>query len=322
MDLVVLGLLLAQIVLGIVVSTQYPYGAAWAPATLMHYVWGLATLSPDGQIVADMPAAIRLHVVLAFITFALIPFSRLVHAFVVPVPYLFRLPQRVVWMTIRRADVLAQRPGGNPEEGRRAFVKGALGVAAAGVLLTAGVMDKLLHFLTGDTMDKNSRERHMSGKLAQLQQTAGQRQLELERMRSEYIVVAKLKDLQPKVGKYFIDYQMRPALAFCDIQGLPLLISAKCTHLGCTVGSTLDEQGRILCPCHISYFDLTSGRPNEGAPAKKPLPHIGWVLRAKDGTIVASKGAGAQVIGDLGKINVPSSLADLDVCIARKDEEA
>src|SRR5690606_25329153 len=145
------------------------------------------------------------------------------------------------------------------------------------------------------------------------QMTAEERELELERMRSQYIFVAKMNELSAKKGKYFIDYQMRPAMAFLAEDGLPLLISAKCTHLGCTVASDVDAQGRVLCPCHISYFDFKTGKPNAGSPAKAPLPHIGWVLMDAAGNVVATKTPSGEIAGEVS----PETLQQCSVYISR-----
>ncbi len=45
--------------------------------------------------------------------------------------------------------------------------------------------------------------------------------------------------------------------------------SAKCTHQGCPV--TRVENGKIICPCHDSHFDITTGAPTADSPAKAPL---------------------------------------------------
>jgi len=288
-DIAVLGLLLAQVVLGIVVALVLPYGAAWSAGTVMPYLWSLIALAPEPGLVSDMPAIMKLHLGGAWLIAALVPLSRLVHGFVVPVEYLFRAPQKVIWSSVRRAEHLAALPGGDPGEGRRHLLKGAAGVAVALFLMGAGVLDKVLRFLRGDDMSTKDKEALAEHRLQRLEQTAAQRTLELERMRKELIPVAKLGELSAKQGKYFIDYEMRPALAFRGDDGMPVLISAKCTHLGCTVGSTTDDQGRILCPCHISYFDVKTGMPNAGAPAKDPLPHLQWVLRDGTGKVVSGK---------------------------------
>lgn len=317
-DVAVLGLLLLQVLLGLVVALAYPYGAAWSTGTVMPYVWSLLTLSPDAALVSDLPAVIKLHLAGAWLIAALVPFSRLVHAFVVPVGYLFRAPQRVIWASARRLRQLEALPGGDPNEARRHLLKAGLGMATALVLVGAGVLDKVVRFLHGDDMSPSDKEALANHRLQRLEQTAAQRSLELERMRQEIIPVATLGELGGKQGKYFIDYEMRPALAFRGADGLPLLISAKCTHLGCTVGSAVDEQGRILCPCHISYFDVRTGKPNAGSPAKEPLPHLGWLLRDGSGRVVASRAG----IGPIEGKPDPATLDQLEVCITRPEASA
>ncbi|MBK7874242.1 MAG: Rieske (2Fe-2S) protein [Planctomycetes bacterium] len=106
---------------------------------------------------------------------------------------------------------------------------------------------------------------------------------------------------------------MRPSLAFRGEDGLPILRSAKCTHLGCTVGSDVDAEGRILCPCHVSFFDVKTGQPNAGAPAKEPLPSIGWVLMDADLNIVASRSSDGAVHGHID----PTKADQLDVYIGK-----
>ncbi|MBM4131413.1 Rieske (2Fe-2S) protein, partial [bacterium] len=127
--------------------------------------------------------------------------------------------------------------------------------------------------------------------------TAEERELELERRTSRAILVASYAELSEAKGRYFIAYDMAPGLAFRGADGLPIVRSAKCTHLGCTVSSELDGQGRVLCPCHVSYFDIVSGRPNEGAPAKAPLPGLAWALIDAAGAVVASAAADGVVQG-------------------------
>jgi Rieske Fe-S protein len=52
--------------------------------------------------------------------------------------------------------------------------------------------------------------------------------------------------------------------------------SAICTHQGCPVASV--AAGAILCPCHGSRFDATSGAVLSG-PATRPLPAVPVVVR-------------------------------------------
>lgn len=55
--------------------------------------------------------------------------------------------------------------------------------------------------------------------------------------------------------------------------------SATCTHQGCTVASI--EDGLIVCPCHLSRFDLATGAPVAG-PAGRPLPPVAVAVRGDD----------------------------------------
>ncbi len=286
-DFIVTTLLLGQVVLGLMVALGYRWGASWSTGTLTPYVWSLVTLSPDVSVIRDMPVIIQAHVVGAWLILLVFPFTRLIHMISVPVYYLFRSPQKVVWNNPRRNEqAVAVRV---TQESRRHFLKAAIGISAAGVLLSIGVFDKLGRFFQMPGLHLDEEANLLETRLRRLQLTAEEKELELERLRSEYIYVSKLSELSDKVGKYFIDYAMRPGLAFLGEDGWPALLSAKCTHLGCTVGNQVDASGRILCPCHVSYFDIKTGMPNQGAPATAPLDRIGWVLRDEQGNEVATE---------------------------------
>lgn len=315
MDFAVLGLLLLQILLGLGVAMTHRWGAAWAPASLSPYLLSLITLQPNLEYVSAMPGMVKMHIAGAWLLILIIPFSRLVHIFSIPIEYLFRAPQKVIWTNARR--FAASNIHLEEIEDRRSFLKAGLGLAACAGLLSVGTADKLVRYFKGPRMTPETESELLSKKLDRLNQTAEQRALELERIEAPYIRVARLGELDPKKGKYFIDYQMRPALAFLGADGLPQLISAKCTHLGCTVGSDVDSEGRILCPCHVSYFDVQTGRPNDGAPAKAPLPRIGWAVMAADGKILVSQGPDGKRQGTVE----PEKLKDAFVCIARHFDE-
>ena len=286
-DLIVLGLLLAQVGVGLLSAIHYRYGSVWSTGTVVPYFWSLMTLQPDMAYVAGFPPLFKLHLTLAWIIVLLVPFTRLIHLLALPLQYLWRAPLLIVWNTTRRRREAVEAVA--RAESRREFLKGAAGVAGAGGLLALGVMEKGVNYFRGPRLEPDAEAELLTKKLQRLQQTAHERELELERQRQDMILVARYSELTENKGKYFIDYSMAPALAFKDKDGLPLLISAKCTHLGCTVGSEVDNQGRLLCPCHVSYFDLRTGRPNEGAPAKAPLPHLGWALVDASGKVVARK---------------------------------
>ena len=295
-DLAVLGLLIAQVCVGIGVAGGYRWGASWSTDTTTPYLWSLVTLQPQTDLILGLPPTVKLHLVLAWLLFMLVPFSRLVHLFAFPLSYLWRPPIKVVWTNPRRFEV-AREVVRRADDGRRYFLRGAVGIGAAATLLSVGTLDKLGRYFRGPVMSEEEEAEMLAKKLERLELAAHERELELERLNSNYIFVARLGELNEKDGRYFTDYEMRPALAFRDANGLPLLISAKCTHLGCTVASTLDNDGRLLCPCHVSYFDVHTGAPNPGSPANAPLPRLGWVLMDPAGEIVASQGSGGETHG-------------------------
>ena len=97
LDIVVYALLLFQIVTGMWVALYLRWGTAWYTQTLVPYLWSVARFQPDIQRVAELDLMARLHVIGAFVVFAVFSFTRLVHALVAPVPYLWRPLQLVIW---------------------------------------------------------------------------------------------------------------------------------------------------------------------------------------------------------------------------------
>lgn len=301
MDLLVLGLILVQVALGLAVAVNHKWGALWATGTLVPYIWSILTLQPEAALVAEMPLLIKAHVVGGMIFIAIIPFSRLIHIFTVPVHYLLREPQLVVWSNLSRAR---EAVAAQVYDSRRLFLRGGVATVAGVAMLGVGVMDKLVRFFQGPKLSKEQEAALMEEKLVRIKSTVEQRELEFERLKNDYIPICKVSDLDAKVGRYFTDFEMRPALAFKGDDGMPLLISAKCTHLGCTVSNECNDEGKILCPCHISYFDIKTGAPNQGSPAKSPLPHLDWVVIDPQGKIVARRTSAGVVIesGDVASM--------------------
>lgn len=96
-DWSVYGLLLAQIVLGILVAVRHSWGSGWFVTIASPYLWSLVRFNPDITAIAALPHLVRAHVVTAWLLLAIFPFSRLVHVLSVPNPYLWRAPQVVRW---------------------------------------------------------------------------------------------------------------------------------------------------------------------------------------------------------------------------------
>lgn len=284
MDLVVLSLLTIQILLGILTSTLFKWGASWSTHTLAPYIQSIFLFRPDITYVTNMPLIIKLHIANAWLIILLTPFSRLVHIFALPLEYLFRLPQIVVWNSRKQEEavIVAQAE----TESRRYFLKALIGITGGLILLVTGIADKVIPFFRGAELTKKEKEELLNNKLEKMKAAIKQKELESERLTKDFIYVADLKDLKTDEGMYFTDYQMKPALAFKGNNGLPVLYSAKCTHLGCTIINKVKD-GKLLCPCHISHFDIKTGNVIDG-PAPKPLLQIKYILMDSNTQIVAN----------------------------------
>ena len=313
-DLLVLALLTVQVILGIGVAVMHRWGAAWAVGTVVPYFWSLFTLQPDLSYVADLPLMVKAHMVSAWLLIFLVPFSRLIHMFAVPLQYITRPPQNVVWNNSRRSEAAAEQI--STAEARREFLKGGVGIAAGTLLLTAGAVDKVFAFFFGPRLSKKEEEEMMTAKIKRLESTTQQRRLELERQSSKFILVSAIGELSKTEGKYFIDYNMNPAMAFAGDDGVPILISAKCTHLGCTVGNEVNKEGKILCPCHVSFFDIKTGMPNADAPAKTPLPFLSWAIMDKQGNVIASRDEKGKMTGN----TTAQAIENCNLYVCRSEE--
>lgn len=106
LDWLVLALLLVQVATGAWTSATARWGYAWFGYVATPWLGSLVRLSPQVDRIAVMPHPFHVHVVGAFLLLALVPYTRLAHALVAPVEYLWRLPQVVIW---RRPRPAAQR---------------------------------------------------------------------------------------------------------------------------------------------------------------------------------------------------------------------
>ncbi|MBS4027692.1 MAG: respiratory nitrate reductase subunit gamma [Ignavibacteriales bacterium] len=96
-DWILFGIFIVQIVSGLSVAVFHSWGSSWFASSAVPYLWSLATLSPDISYITAMPWMVKLHIVCAYVMIAFFPFTRLVHALVVPNPYLWRKTQVVRW---------------------------------------------------------------------------------------------------------------------------------------------------------------------------------------------------------------------------------
>ncbi len=79
------------LVLGIGMGTFNAFfGHYYVLDTVAPWIRSIVTLTPEPRLMAEVPWAYQVHILLAFTLFALSPFTRLIHIWSVPVPYIVR----------------------------------------------------------------------------------------------------------------------------------------------------------------------------------------------------------------------------------------
>ena len=105
MDWFVLVALVVQAASGLYIAHTLRWGGAWYLHTASPWLASLARLSPEIDRMAVLPPIVKLHAVNAFLLIGLLPLSKLVHVTTIPIHYLWRPPQLVVW---RRAAKITE----------------------------------------------------------------------------------------------------------------------------------------------------------------------------------------------------------------------
>ncbi|MEK7264077.1 MAG: respiratory nitrate reductase subunit gamma [Bacteroidota bacterium] len=96
-DWVLFGIFVIQILTGMYTAVFHSWVTSWFASTAVPYLWSLFSLSPDISYITAMPWMVKIHIICAYVMIAFFPFTRLVHALVVPNPYLWRKPHVVRW---------------------------------------------------------------------------------------------------------------------------------------------------------------------------------------------------------------------------------
>ncbi|MFI6250792.1 respiratory nitrate reductase subunit gamma [Streptomyces sp. NPDC051016] len=107
-DKVMYLVLVAAIVLGMTAKLTHASGDGYDyRETIAPWARSLFTLQPRTALMTDVPVLYQIHAVIGMILIALVPYTRLVHMFSAPLPYLFR--PYVVYRT-RDPKQLGPRP--------------------------------------------------------------------------------------------------------------------------------------------------------------------------------------------------------------------
>ena len=103
-DWLLLAVLLVQVATGVYIAISLRWGGAWYVHTVSPWLWSLLKLDPQISYLANLPWIVQLHAVNAFLLVAIFPFSRLVHVVSIPLGYLGRPYQVVIWYRQRRSS--------------------------------------------------------------------------------------------------------------------------------------------------------------------------------------------------------------------------
>lgn len=97
MDVIVLIMLLVQVASGVGTALFYRWGSSWYVTALVPYLKSVFTLAPNLDLVSPLPWLVKVHIVNAFLLIGILPFTRLVHFLILPISYLWRPYQLVIW---------------------------------------------------------------------------------------------------------------------------------------------------------------------------------------------------------------------------------
>jgi nitrate reductase gamma subunit len=255
MDWILLAVLLLQLASGVSVALFERWGSMWYTSTAVPWFWSIARLSPEPSTVSVLPPLVQFHFVCGFIVILLFPFSRLVHLVTVPVTYLWRPRQVVIWNSgpparaqgpaPRSLGAAAAQPAPAPGERRRFLNRLSIALASVAGLVVAAPS---VGFLLG-----------------------------LRKVEPLWRPIGSLDQFQPGTTTL---------VAFTDPSPLPwagvtartaawlrretddrfLAFSVNCTHLGCPV-RWLPDADLFMCPCHGGVF-YKDGRVASGPPGR------------------------------------------------------
>ncbi len=299
MDWVLLVFLLVQVLTGAAIGLFDRWGSLWYLSTAVPWLRSLVVLHPDIGTVEALPGMIQFHFVWGFAIILLIPFSRLVHIFPVPIDYLWRPYQVVIWNRERRhgealmmghsiaavgagtppsdppgdspsdslanlpqesaADPPGDPPGDPPDGSRRRLTQAGL---LAGAVAAGVVVVPSIGFLLG--LRKTPMVWRTLGKVDDF--PAGQ--------------TVEVSFLDPSPEPWAGVTAKTAAWLRRKSEQEFIAFSINCTHLGCPV-RWLPSADLFMCPCHGGVF-YNDGRVASGPP---PRPLVRYPVRVQNGEV-------------------------------------
>lgn len=97
MDFAIYILLILQTFAGLWIAYNFRWGSSWFSTLLTPYLYSIFKFQPDITAVALLPWTVKLHIMVAYLIIGILPFSRLIHMLVLPLNYIWRPYQQVMW---------------------------------------------------------------------------------------------------------------------------------------------------------------------------------------------------------------------------------
>jgi nitrate reductase gamma subunit len=273
-DWVLLASLMAQILLGLYISVTLRWGDIWYVQIVVPWLQSLVTFNPQIQVVSSLPLVVKLHILNALILVMLIPFTRLIHMFTIPLGYLRRPYQLYIW---RRPSLTASEAAEPAAErkSRRGFMR-VFGLAFVLVITS----------LVGANYQNSSKPKPVPPTGGGTPTQGG----------FPRVKIVSIKDLGPNAPIRF-NYPLvnesniivklgQKAQGGVGPDGDIVAFSTGCQHLGCDAryvpqnaasicDSSYKAPGPVgYCCCHASIFDFLNGGKVLSGPSPLPLPQV------------------------------------------------
>ncbi|MCC7157825.1 MAG: respiratory nitrate reductase subunit gamma [Bryobacterales bacterium] len=270
MDWILLLVLAYQTLSGVGIALFERWGAAWYLSTAVPWLRSLVRLHPDASTVIGLPVFIQTHFISGFLVILLFPFTRLVHVFAIPIEYLWRPYQVVVWnhdpqpphAPVSPVPVAAMPP--TPSEStdkERRQLLARLSIIAGGI--TAAIVGiPSIGFLLG--LRKTPETWRSLGPVDSFPvgETTAVSFLDSSPLPWAGVTAKTAAWLRREGPEQFIAF------------------SINCTHLGCPV-RWLPNANLFMCPCHGGVF-YKDGTVASGPP---PKPLATYPVRIREGAV-------------------------------------
>ena len=270
MDWILLLVLAFQVLSGVGIALFERWGSTWYLSTAVPWLWSLVRLDPDASTVTGLPVFIQSHLISGFVVILLFPFTRLVHVFAIPIEYLWRPYQVVVWNrnprlpaapTLAKGTTVSVPAPPEPTDLDRRRLLAKLGIFVGSVSAAIVGIPSIAFLLGLRKAPEVWRSLGAAGSF-QIGQTVEVSFLDSSPLPWSGVTARTAAWLRRESPEQFIAFAIN------------------CTHLGCPV-RWLPNADLFMCPCHGGVF-YKDGAVASGPP---PKPLVTYPVRVRDGMV-------------------------------------